>query len=730
MKMQSNTQANSQSSTQSSTQTSTGPLLTEFTAPSKAEWREAAEALLKGAPFDKIMKRMTPEGIVLEPIFWRDVLENLPASETLPGFDSYLRGTSAAGYSVEPWEIAQELPYGTALEFNRAARADLMRGQNSLNIILDLATLKGLDPDAAQVGEVGACGLSLACLKDIKTAFQDIVPEAISFHLRTGCSGMAVGALFFAWLQGLGADKSKVKGSLGMDPIAVKAAAGQVPADLGTLFEEQAVLAKYCTTEAPGIRAVGVSTLPYHEAGASAVEELGIALATGAAYLTELTERGLSVEAAAKQIRFSFSIGGNFFMEIAKIRAARVLWAQVVAAFGGSAEAQKIELHARTGLYNKTQNDPYVNMLRTTTEALSAVIAGVDSLCVGHFDECTRVPDTFSRRISRNTQVILQEECELTSVIDPAGGSWAIEWLTDQLCEKSWAFFQEIEALGGMGDALDSGFIANRLEATHTGNLQMLNQRRSSLIGTNVYPDLEEKALEVHHPDYAELRDLRAKEIEALRMGTDEHDDAKVMSALNTILESTRENAVETLIDAFLHGATIGEITRTIRASAEPGAAIQPLRNSRLAQGYESLRKASEKFKNQTGTAPRIFLTNLGPLRSHKARADFTKGFFAAGGFEILSPAGFDNPAEAVAALQESGAGITVVCGTDPDYEAKFADFASAIKAAMPEMQVILAGFPGDHEEAYRAAGMDDYIFIKSDNYEVNRRYLSGLGVF
>ncbi|MFP4157709.1 MAG: acyl-CoA mutase large subunit family protein, partial [Opitutales bacterium] len=383
-------------------------LLNEFSPPSKEDWREAAEQLLKGAPFDKLMKRMSPEGILLEPIFWKDVLDELPATETMPGFDQYLRGTTATGYRDEPWEIAQELPYGTPAEFNRAITEDLMRGQNSLNVIFDIATLKGLDPDAATVGEVGACGLSMACLEDIKAAFKDILPEAVSFHLRSGCAGMTVGGLFFAWLKELDFDPASVKGSLGMDPIAVHAAAGQVPADFGELYEEQAVLARYCADHAPGIKAVGVSTLPYHQAGASGVQELGIALATGTAYLTELTERGLSIDEAAKQIRFSFSIGGNFFMEIAKLRAARVLWAKVVAAFGGNAEAQKIQMHARTGLYNKTRKDPYVNMLRTTTEALSGVIAGVDSLCVGNFDETSRVPDSFARRVSRNTQIILQ----------------------------------------------------------------------------------------------------------------------------------------------------------------------------------------------------------------------------------------------------------------------------------------------------------------------------------
>ena len=288
---------------------------------------------------------------------------------------------------------------------------------------------------------------------------------------------------------------------------------------------------------------------------------------------------------------------------------------------------------------------------------------------------------------------------------------------------------QQIEARGGMTDALASGFIADTIQATDAANRSQLNQRRSSLIGTNVYPNLEEAALEALLPDYAELREQRARKIADRRTATDEGTDSLVMTALGNILESTRETAVDTLVEALLAGATIGEVSRTIRASATPPAAIPPLPSLRLAQGYEDLRTASQKFAAKTGNAPKIFLTNLGPLRRHKPRADFTRSFFAAGGFDVISPDGFDNPADAVAALVQSDAGITVVCGADPDYEEKFAAFATAIKTAIPEMQVVLAGFPGAHEPAYRAAGMDDYIFVKSDNYATNRRYLEGLGV-
>ena len=707
-------------------------LLEEFPKATAEQWRQAAEQLLKGAPFDKVMTSSTPEGIRLEPIFRKEVLEGLPAAQTQPGFDGYLRGTQAAGYSQEPWEIAQELPYSTPSEFNAAARADLMRGQNALNLILDIATLKGLDPDNAAVGDVGACGLSLACLKDIETAFDGIYPEAVSFHFRTGCAGLTIGSLFFAWLKKNDVDLKTIKGSLGMDPIAVLAAAGKLPTSINALFAEQAVLAEYCAKNAPNIRSVSVSTLPYHQAGASSVEELGAALATGTAYLNELTERGLTINEAAQQIRFSFAIGPNFFMEIAKLRAARVLWAQVVAGFGGNAEAQKIKMHARTGLYNKTRKDPYVNMLRTTTEALSGAIAGVDSLCVGNFDEVTRLPDTFSRRISRNTQVILQEECELTAVVDPAGGSWAVEWLTNEISEKAWSYFQEIEKQGGVLEALSNGYLLDSVEMTAEAKDNLLNQRRISLVGTNVYPNLEETPLDLAATDYAKIRKERAQEIAQARLALDEEGDAQVMAALAQIVESDRAGLIDSIIDATTKGATIGELTKTIRSgdkSTPTDEVIQPLRATRLSAKYEALRDASVAFFKQTGEYPKIFLCNLGPLRRHKLRADFIKGFFQSGGFEVISPKGFETPEDAVSALQKSGASITVVCATDADYVEKFTQYAGAIKQADDSIRVLLAGAPGENEANYRAAGMDDYIFVKSNNYEQNLFHLQGLGV-
>lgn len=703
-------------------------LLDEFPASTQEEWRAAAEKLLKGKPFDKVMRHKTLEGIELEPILRKDILDSLPSTKTLPGFDGYLRGTRAAGYHDNLWEIAQELPYGSPAEFNRTALEALMGGQNALNITFDIATLNGQDPDQAVSGEVGACGLSLSCLKDIEIAFDKIVPDAVGLHINCGCSGLGVAALFFAWLTKQGVQLETIRGSLNMDPLTILAATGTLPTGQDTLLDEQAVLADYCSRNAPGIQAIGVSTMPYHRAGASSVQELGIALASGAFYIRQMLERGMDIDAAARQIRFSLTIGPDFFMEIAKIRSARVLWSKVVEAFGGSGDACKMKLHLRTGLYNKTSRDPYVNMLRTSIEALGAAIAGTDSLCVGNFDETIRLPESFSRRIARNTHLILQEECELTSVVDPAGGSWTIEWLTNEVSEKSWSFFQEIEAVGGITTALEQNFIQEHIAATAAERENKFNHRRISLIGANVYPNIDETPLEPNLPSYDQLRDIRIREVSEARSTLSQESTVKCEQLLGKISGAKSDDLLPLLTQAALAGATLGEVTRALRNSNDICQSITPLRGTRLATNYEMLRTAADTFKAETGHRPRIFLVNLGPLHRYKARADFAKAFFTAGGFDVISPAGFEQINDAIAALRESGAVIAVVCGADDDYDEHFADYAKAIKVALPETHLVLAGFPGDKETEYRTAGMDDFIFIKSNNFAVNLDYLKRAG--
>lgn len=706
------------------------PLLGEFKPSSYDEWKDAAVELLKGAPFDKKMLTPTPEGITLQPIYRREDLGNAPASATLPGFDGYTRGARPDGYRAEPWEIAQELSYGEPAEFNQIALGDLYRGQNALNVTLDIATLKGLDPDAAKVGEVGACGLSIASLSDMKVAFKNIIPGAISIYFQSGCAGAPIMALFRAWLDSLpDVNISEIKGGFGVDPLGVLASAGTLPTSLDQLYDEMLCIAMSNVAEMPNFTAVGVSGLPYHCAGASATEELGAMLATGLAYMRALTGRGMDISDAARQIRFSIAIGSNFFMELSKIRAARQLWARIVKELGGDDGAQAMKLHARTGFNNKTRHDPYANMLRTATEALCGVVGGVESLCVGAFDETIRVPDEFSRRIARNTQVILQEECELTAVVDPAGGSWYIENLTDQVARKSWEVFQSIEKAGGVYQALQDKVIQQMVAKTAAQKVKLVGQRRLSLVGTNQYPNLEEKELDPRIPDYAVIQARRANELERHRMRADDETDEVIIKLLGEVQEAGGSDKLTKLVEAVSTGATLGEVSRALRSFAKPPICIEAMPNRRLAENYEELRAASVEYKEKHGHGPKIFLTNLEKLKRHKIRADFTRSFFETGGFEVLGSPGFTNADDAAKALQESGALLTVICGCDPDYEAMAADFMKAIKAKLPGVNIILAGDPGEHADAFKAAGMDDYIFIKSDNYATNRKYLERLDV-
>lgn len=708
------------------------PLFSEFPAPQAGAWRALAEEQLGGAPFDKKLVNQTPEGIAIQPIYTRDDTAGRDAAGTLPGQDGYRRGTAAGGYHAERWQIAQELPYGTAKEFNEAAHNDLMRGQTALNILLDIATMAGRDPDQAEAGEVGACGVSLCHVRDWITALNGIYVEYLPVHIQAGPTALAVAAPYLAAVKQQGKPLADLRGSFEVDPLGTLARSGSLPGPLDSLYDQMAALTAWAEANAPQLQTVGVSTMPYHGAGASAVEELAAALGTGVAYLRALQKRGLAVDTIAPRMRFSLAIGPKVFVEIAKFRAARQLWAKVVEAFGGNEASRKLHLHARTGLYTKTVNDPYVNMLRTTTEAFSAVVGGVESMHTGPFDEIVRVPDTFSRRIARNTQVILDEECDLWRVVDPAGGSYYIERLTDEIAEGAWKQFQAIEKAGGMLAALADETVQQQIDATAAERQKRFGQRRDVLVGTNMYPLGKEKPLDPRHPDYSALQQQRATELQSYRDSGSPEQDQAALAALQQLTDAEdlkRSEIVDTAMAAATAGATVGEIGRALSRDGKQ-TEVKPLRFRRLAEPYEQMRAACAAFADaNSGHPPKVFLANIGPLRRHKLRADFSRDFFSVAGFEVVYSKGYDDADAAAEAVNLSGAHVVVICGTDDDYPAWVPALCPAIKGLVPDAQLILAGHPGDHEAAYREAGLDDFIFVKTDNYRFLADLLKQQGV-
>lgn len=696
----------------------------EFESHTYEAWREAAEALLKGAPFDKVMMTKTLEGFAIQPLYRQKDVADLPHLGNFPGVGRPVRGQTAAGYRGRSWEISQELVCATPEEFNAVALHDLMRGQTELNILLDVATRTGRDPDVASVGEVGGCGLSLASLSDVEKAFEGIHLDMISSYFRVGSSGVPVAALLVALANKKGIPVDKLRGCIEMDPLGSLAGKGSLVVGLDQAMKEMAALTTYAAVNAPGLQTIGVQGTVYADGGASVVQELTFALATGVEYLKRLSEAGFTPASAARHLRMALSVGSNFFLEIAKFRAARLLWDQVLEGFGVPAEERALHLHARTATYNKTQLDPHANMLRVTSEAFAAVVGGCDSLHVSPFDEVTRMPDAFSRRIARNVQIILMEECDLTQVLDPAGGSYAVESLTHEVAQSAWGLFQEVEKLGGMAKALAEGFPQEQVAATAKQRQKLLAQRREVLVGTNQYPNGQEKPLEVRLPDYDALRSKRSRAVAEHRTSAPDAADADVLEKLARLLDIGGEGMIEAAVAAVEAGATLGEVSRTLRHEAGSVIAYTPIRSIRLAQPYEELRAKSREYAQAKGHGPRLLQANLGPSRGYRIRADWTAAFFLAGGFEVLSDTDFETDEAVVEALRESASKIAVLTSSDEIYAERVVGVTKAIKTALPGTYVVVAGNPGEHEAAWREAGVDDFVHVRVNHYEMNRTLL------
>ncbi|MCD8482495.1 MAG: acyl-CoA mutase large subunit family protein [Verrucomicrobia bacterium] len=611
--------------------------------------------------------------------------------------------------------VSQELTGGTPEAFNAIALEALECGQNELNIWLDAPSRRGLDADEARDG-VGVCGVSLATLSDMRTALKGVHLAMVSLYLRPGLSGVAVLAQLLALAEEQGVAPADLRACVEIDPCAWLVETGTLPQGIKSAYGEMASALQSVSTRFPGVQVIGVQGHGYHNGGASSTQELAAILATGSAYLSAMQEAGIDPAITCRHMRLSVSVGGNYFIEIAKIRALRWLWSQVLTAFGVAAEDQVMHIHARTGLWNKTIFDPYVNLLRTTTEAFSAVLGGCDSLHVGCFDEMVREADTFSRRIARNTQHVLMEECDMTRVIDPAGGSWAVEVLTDNMARQAWKGFQEIEARGGIISALESGWLQTEIAKVATEKSKGLESRRDVLVGTNVYPNATEKPLPPAKTDYQAIAAKRKATVQAAR--------SPVQLNLTGL---TGTALIETVIQAVKKGATLGQINAALLES-NAGVQAPAIKLSRGAEPFERLRVASAVFAAANGHPPQVFQANMGPSRKYRLRADWTTAFFHVGGIEVLADVDFASVEEAVQAALTANAKVVVITSDDESYPATVPALAQALKTALPEVSVLVAGAAGEAEAEWQQSGVDGYINVRVDIYHTLKALLNKLG--
>lgn len=704
-------------------------LRNDFPPPTYEEWRTAAEESLKGALFEKALVTPTYDGINLQPIYCKKDIAHLPHLEEKPGFGYFSRGTRADGFLGSPWEICQAIKYSLPEEFNRALKHDLQNGQTAVYLVPDVATRMGLDANEAAIGQVGGGGVSLATLKELAVALQDVDLEKYPIHVEAGFTSVPLLAALAALLQQTNYPLEKIKGSIDTDPLGFLATYGQLPTTWELLDPLLAAATSWVFTHMPHMKTIGVSGVPYHNAGAGAVQELGFVLATAVEYIDRLMKEGLTIDQIAGSMRFTFAIGSFFFMETAKLRAARMLWAKIVEAYGGDKQSQKMTIHGVTSFFNQTKYDPYVNMLRTTTETFSAVIGGVDSLQTNPFDETLGLPDEFSRRAARNIQIVLNEEAHLGQLIDPAGGSYYVEQLTAEVAQKSWALFQEIEKLGGMFNALKNGFPQNEIEVVAEQRRKDLAKRKAVVVGTNSFADVKEKIPAFRVPDYGKIYKLRFDELTYHKKSLTAGDHHKLSDTLTRLVGKNGEEIIQAAIDTMKAGGTLGELPGVFKFNGKDPITVKLLRKHRAAEIFEGLRDAVTAYEIKTGAKPKLFLATMGPLSQHKARADFSRGFFEVGGFDVIYPDGFDTPQAAVDAALKSDAPIVVICSTDETYPELVPPITKVLKEKKPGIRVVLAGYPKDQVETHKQTGVDTFIYMGADAVAVLSDLLKNIGV-
>lgn len=684
----------------------------DFSFTSYEEWKSAAEKELKGADFEKKLFTRTYEGITLKPIYTREDTKNLDFLLSKPGFPHFIRGVLSCGYLCREWEINQFLSYPSAFETNKALKQDIEKGQNVITIKPDIAfkTASIPSPDSG----IGVDGTSIFNLNDFCNLLSGIDITKYPIYIDCGYGGLFALALLEAHIKKENLDPLKVRGGIEIDPYGFAVRYGYLPAEVDTIFDCMKMVTEYCQENLPNLFTININSTHYHNAGATAVQELAFSLATAVDYINMLLDRGLDINTIASRIKFTFGTGPSFFTEIAKLRAARILWNNVIQHYNGSEESSKMFIHSVTSEYNLTLTDPYVNMLRTTTETFSAIIGGANSITTHPFDLKFGLADEFARRIARNTQIILKEEAHLGQVIDPAGGSYYVETLTEQIAQLVWKKFQEIVSNGGMYKLLSDSSVQKELTETNKFRLENYKKRKDVLIGTNLYTNLKEQT-----PKFKTFNQKKfaVKRIEEL---TQQRAESDIKSQLEKIKVASQEGVSELLgaiVDALSAGATISEVSSVLRDGKEKRVEIPVLQIVSPADLFFALRQKSLKIKDNTGKPPAVYLIPYGTLAEYKTRADFVKEFFEVGGFNVIYPSGFRTISSVIENTKSFEGKVFVICSSDKTYKEIVPPLTETIKKTYSGTIVILAGYPKEDVDTYRKAGVDNFIYLGDDVY-------------
>ncbi len=617
-----------------------------------AAWTRAAAKSAPGGDVNAL-NWVTPDGITVKPLYTAADLQGLKYTDTLPGFEPYLRGPQATMYAVRPWTIRQYAGFSTAEESNAFYRKALAAGGQGVSVAFDLATHRGYDSDHPRVtGDVGKAGVAIDSVEDMKILFDQIPLDKVSVSMTMNGAVLPVLAGYIVAGEEQGVAQDQLSGTIQNDILKefmVRNTYIFPPAPSMRIIGD---IIEYTAQKMPKFNSISISGYHMQEAGANQALELAFTLADGQEYVRTALAKGLDVDGFAGRLSFFWAIGMNFYLEVAKMRAARLLWCRIMKAFNPqNPKSLMLRTHCQTSGWSLTEQDPYNNVVRTTIEAMAAVFGGTQSLHTNALDEAIALPTEFSARIARNTQLIIQEETHITSVIDPWAGSYMMEKLTQDMADAAWTIIEEVEAMGGMTKAVDSGWAKLKIEAAAAEKQARIDSGKDVIVGVNKYKLQTEDAIDSLSIDNVMVRDQQVARLQKIRAS---RDTAKVQAALDALTEAAENgtgNLLALSIDAVRLRATVGEISDALeksfgrhRADTQKVTGVYAAAYD-SAEGWEALKTEINAFAEEQGRRPRVMISKLGQ-DGHDRGAKVVATAFADLGFDVDMGPLFQTPEE------------------------------------------------------------------------------------
>lgn len=624
----------------------------EFKPSTLEDWARAAAKSAPGGDVSSL-NWVTPDGINVKPLYTAADLQGLHYSDTLPGFEPYIRGPQATMYAVRPWTIRQYAGFSTAEESNAFYRKALAAGGQGVSVAFDLATHRGYDSDHPRVtGDVGKAGVAIDSVEDMKILFDGIPLDKVSVSMTMNGAVLPVLAGYVVAAEEQGVSQDQLSGTIQNDILKefmVRNTYIYPPEPsmriIGNIIE-------YTAKNMPKFNSISISGYHMQEAGANQALELAFTLADGKEYVKTAIAKGMDVDDFAGRLSFFWAIGMNFYLEVAKMRAARLLWCRIMKGFNAkNPKSLMLRTHCQTSGWSLTEQDPYNNVVRTTIEAMAAVFGGTQSLHTNALDEAIALPTEFSARIARNTQLIIQEETHITNVIDPWAGSYMMEKLTQDMADAAWAIIEEVEAMGGMTKAVDSGWAKLKIEAAAAEKQARIDSGRDVIVGVNKYKLKNEDPVEILAIDNMKVRDQQVARLQKIRAA---RDGAKVQAALDALTaaaEKNEGNLLDLSIQAIRLRATVGEVSDALekafgrhRADTQKVTGVYAAAYD-SAEGWEALKKEIDAFAEDQGRRPRVMISKLGQ-DGHDRGAKVVATAFADLGFDVDMGPLFQTPEE------------------------------------------------------------------------------------